>query len=69
MTLSGFPSGAGGVMSLAALEHVAAAARRHNAWVLSDEIYRSLAYDDRVVLSIATLPGMPALSRLKSMMR
>ncbi|MCX6032435.1 MAG: pyridoxal phosphate-dependent aminotransferase [Chloroflexi bacterium] len=48
----------GGVMSLAALEHVAAAARRHNAWVLSDEIYRSLAYDDRVVPSIATLPGM-----------
>jgi aspartate aminotransferase len=47
----------GGVMPLAALEHIAAAARRFNAWVLSDEIYSRLIYG-ALAPSIATLPGM-----------
>jgi aspartate/methionine/tyrosine aminotransferase len=48
----------GGVMPLADLEHVAAKAQKHNCWVISDEIYARLAYEDRPVHSIATLPGM-----------
>lgn len=48
----------GGVMPPAALAHVAAAARAHDFWVLSDEIYGRLAYDGGVVPSIAALPGM-----------
>lgn len=48
----------GGVMSAAALEHIAAAAQAHDFWVLSDEIYARLAYDGGAVPSIAALPGM-----------
>jgi aspartate/methionine/tyrosine aminotransferase len=48
----------GGVMSLAALEHIAEAARRHNFWVLSDEIYSRLSYEGQATPSIAALPGM-----------
>jgi len=48
----------GGVMPLAALEHIAAAARERDIWVLSDEIYMRLAFDGAVAPSIATLPGM-----------
>lgn len=48
----------GGVMPLADLEHIAAAAIEHDCWVLSDEIYARLAYDGRPVASIAALPGM-----------
>jgi aspartate/methionine/tyrosine aminotransferase len=44
-------------MSLEALEHIAAAARRHDFWILSDEIYARLVYDAPAP-SIATLPGM-----------
>jgi aspartate/methionine/tyrosine aminotransferase len=47
----------GGLMPLQALEQVAAAVRRHNAWVLSDEIYTRLVYEDPAP-SIITLPGM-----------
>ena len=47
----------GGVMPLAALEHIAAAAKRHNFWVLSDEIYSRLVYG-RQAPSIVALPGM-----------
>ena len=47
----------GGVMPLAALEHIAAAAQRHDFWVLSDEIYSRLAYGTPAP-SIAALPGM-----------
>jgi len=47
----------GGVMPMAALEHIAAAARRYDAWVLSDEIYSRLIYGGPAP-SIATLPGM-----------
>ena len=48
----------GGVMPLSALEHVAEAALRYDAWVLSDEIYTRLVYQDEPVPSIAALPGM-----------
>jgi aspartate/methionine/tyrosine aminotransferase len=48
----------GGVMSAAALEHIAAAARARDFWVLSDEIYARLAFDGGAVPSIAALPGM-----------
>jgi len=48
----------GGVLSLATLEHIAALARKHDAWVLSDEIYSRLVYDGASAPSIAALPGM-----------
>ncbi len=48
----------GGVLSLPVLEHIADAARRHDIWVLSDEIYTRLAFDGVLVPSIAALPGM-----------
>ena len=48
----------GGVLPTPVLEHVADAAQRHDAWVLSDEIYGRMAFDGVPVPSIATLPGM-----------
>jgi aspartate aminotransferase len=48
----------GGVIPLAALEHIAEAAQRHDCWVMSDEIYSRLVYDGMHAPSIATLPGM-----------
>lgn len=48
----------GGVMSQAALEHIATVAQARDIWVLSDEIYMRLAFDDCAVPSIAALPGM-----------
>ncbi|MDQ4077278.1 MAG: pyridoxal phosphate-dependent aminotransferase [Chloroflexota bacterium] len=48
----------GGVMPLPDLEHIAAAAQAHDCWVLSDEIYARLVYDNLSVPSIAALPGM-----------
>lgn len=48
----------GGVMSTSALEHIAAAARERDIWVLSDEIYSRLVYEAPAP-SIASLPGMP----------
>jgi aspartate/methionine/tyrosine aminotransferase len=47
----------GGVMPLAALEHIAEVARQRDLWVLSDEIYTRLVYDQPAP-SIASLPGM-----------
>jgi aspartate/methionine/tyrosine aminotransferase len=47
----------GGVMSIEALEHIAEAAQRYDAWVLSDEIYARLVYGEPAP-SIVTLPGM-----------
>lgn len=47
----------GGVMPLSALEHIAAASRERNIWVLSDEIYSRLVYEAPAP-SIASLPGM-----------
>ena len=48
----------GGVLPIAALEHIAAAALKHDAWVISDEIYARLVFDGLTVPSIASLPGM-----------
>ena len=48
----------GGVMPLAALEHIADVARRRDIWVLSDEIYARLLFDGTSAPSIAALPGM-----------
>ncbi len=48
----------GGVMPLAALEHIAAVARERDIWVLSDEIYMRLIFDGLAAPSIAALPGM-----------
>ncbi len=50
----------GGVMPLADLEHIAAQALRYDAWVMSDEIYARIVYDELAVPSIAALPGMQA---------
>jgi len=48
----------GGVLPMADLEEIAAAAQKFDAWILSDEIYARIAYDDTSVPSIAALPGM-----------
>lgn len=48
----------GGIMPLEDLEHIATAAIRHNCWVISDEIYTRIVYDDCRVESIAGLEGM-----------
>ncbi|NBF03455.1 aminotransferase class I/II-fold pyridoxal phosphate-dependent enzyme [Pseudomonas sp. Fl5BN2] len=47
----------GNVYSREELEAVAAVARKHDLWVISDEVYGQLTYD-REHLSIASLPGM-----------
>ncbi|MCX8204875.1 MAG: pyridoxal phosphate-dependent aminotransferase [Candidatus Nezhaarchaeota archaeon] len=48
----------GGVMPLEDLKVVADLAVDHDLAVISDEIYKSLVYDGRRHVSIATLPGM-----------
>jgi aspartate aminotransferase len=48
----------GGVIPMEDLRHIAAKALECNAWVMSDEIYAQLAYDNLHVPSIASLPGM-----------
>lgn len=48
----------GGVIPRPDLEHIAAAAQRVGAWVLSDEIYTRITFDGGVAPSIASLPGM-----------
>jgi len=48
----------GGVLSMSMLEHIAEAALRRDAWVLSDEIYSRLVFDGAKAPSIAELPGM-----------
>jgi aspartate/methionine/tyrosine aminotransferase len=48
----------GGVLPPAALEHIAAAARERDFWVLSDEIYARLVYEPAGAPSIFSLPGM-----------
>src|SRR6185295_9092980 len=47
----------GAMMPRATLEQVAALARQHDLWVVSDEVYASLTFGERHV-SIASLPGM-----------
>jgi len=48
----------GGVLPPDVLEHIGEAAERHDAWVLSDEIYIRLTFDGGSTLSIASLPGL-----------
>lgn len=48
----------GGVMPLEALKHIAQVAIERDIWVLSDEIYMRLAFDNCEVPTIAALPGM-----------
>jgi aspartate aminotransferase len=48
---------AGGVLTRADLEGVAALARTHDLWVFSDEAYEDVVFDGEHV-SIASLPGM-----------
>ncbi len=48
----------GGVIPKADLEQIAMAAQRHNCWVMSDEIYARIVYDNASVPSIAALPDM-----------
>jgi aspartate aminotransferase len=48
----------GGVIPLADLEQIAIAVQRYNCWVMSDEIYARIVYDNATVPSIACLPGM-----------
>jgi aspartate/methionine/tyrosine aminotransferase len=48
----------GGVMPLTDLEHVAKAAKEHDCWVLSDEIYSRIHYLEGALPSILNLPGM-----------
>lgn len=48
----------GGVIPLEDLKHIAEKARKHNCWVLSDEIYTQLVYDGTTAHSIAEVDGM-----------
>ncbi|WP_153394836.1 pyridoxal phosphate-dependent aminotransferase [Ornithinicoccus halotolerans] len=48
----------GKVFTRAELELVAALAREHDAWVVTDEVYEHLVYDGADHVPVATLPGM-----------
>ena len=48
----------GGVIPPADLEHIAAQTERYGCWVMSDELYTRIVYDDMEALSIASLPGL-----------
>ena len=48
----------GGMIPRADLEHIARQAQKFNAWVMSDEIYARLVYEDAEFNSIASVPGM-----------
>ncbi len=48
----------GGVIPLSDLEDIAETAQRYDCWVMSDEIYARILYDNSTVPSITTLPGM-----------
>jgi aspartate aminotransferase len=48
----------GGIIPKSDLEHIARAAIEHDCWVLSDEIYTRIVYDDQQVDSIMGFPGM-----------
>jgi len=48
----------GGIIPIADLEHIAQAAQKYDCWVLSDEIYTRIVYDNAQVDSIMGLPGM-----------
>jgi aspartate/methionine/tyrosine aminotransferase len=48
----------GGIVGIQDLERIAAAAREHDFWILSDEIYSRLTYEEDPIPSIASLPDM-----------
>jgi aspartate/methionine/tyrosine aminotransferase len=48
----------GKVLGARELQAIADVARRHDLWVLADEVYEEYAFDGRRHLSIAALPGM-----------
>ena len=48
----------GGIIPIEDLNHIAEAAKEHDCWVLSDEIYTRIIYDGQTANSIAGLPGM-----------
>jgi N-succinyldiaminopimelate aminotransferase len=48
----------GKVFSRAELDLICSLAREHDAWVVTDEVYEHLLFDDSVHLPVATLPGM-----------
>jgi aspartate aminotransferase len=48
----------GGVLTRADVEAVAAIAERHGIWLLSDEAYEDVTFDDVAHVSPASLPGM-----------
>jgi aspartate/methionine/tyrosine aminotransferase len=49
---------AGGVLSRADIEVIAALAHKHGLWLLSDEAYEDVIYDGAEHVSAASLPGM-----------
>lgn len=48
----------GGVISIDDLKHIANAAQKYDCWVISDEIYMRIAFENLDVPSIAALPDM-----------
>jgi len=48
----------GGIIPRTDLEHIARAAIKHDCWVLSDEIYTRIVYDNPQLDSIRGFPGM-----------
>ena len=48
----------GKVFTRAELELVADLARRHDAWVVTDEVYEHITFDGVAHIPMATLPGM-----------
>ena len=48
----------GGVLPREDLDAIATLARSHDLWVMSDEAYEDIVYDDVEHVSIASLPGM-----------
>ena len=48
----------GGVIPIDDLKEIAELAKRHDCWVLSDEIYSRMCYEMDFAPSIASLPGM-----------
>lgn len=48
----------GGIIPRTDLDHIARAAIKYDSWVISDEIYTRIVYDDQKVESIMGFPGM-----------
>jgi len=48
----------GGVIPSSDLKHIASQAKRHDCWVMSDELYTRIVYDNLEAPTIASLPGM-----------